>query len=82
MIACAIIDPGLLFDVLASAFLCRCLTRTRYMLAPGVNGGAVTQLEAEEMSRIIKDAKSDAAKSGPVLGFGVLIKCNRLTPAS
>ena len=66
----------------ANTFPCRCLTRTRSVLAPGVNGGPVTQLEAREMSKIIADAKSDAAISGPVLGFGVPIKCNRLTPAS
>ena len=29
-----------------------------------VEGGAVTKLEAREMSRIIEDAKSDATKSG------------------
>ena len=29
-----------------------------------VNGGPVTTLEAREMSKIIEDAKSDAAKSG------------------
>ena len=72
-----------LFDGLAGKhFPCGCLTRTRSVLAPGVNGGAVTQLEANEMSRIIVDAKSDAKKSGPVLGFGFPIKRNHLTRAT
>ena len=29
-----------------------------------INGGPITQVEQEEMSRILNEAKSDAAKSG------------------